>query len=233
MTQTMQNSALGLAVAGAEPLGAECKQDLKLHVDVFSESVVLTRFEEGAATATYEVAPEDLAAAFAGIPVATGLLPKDCLFFARRGSQDYIAIYIPPGRRTLSVKPSKRAVTIRPVLPALVFAGEGIEYRVYAVKQRPSEPAESLFHAPFPNVYNDGRICPGNVTFPVCSTGTIHQAAALFLESNFNHDLAAGKCNSHDNVVNLWRALAKRNARNFPASELIGTRHTLGDLLGE
>lgn len=232
MTDLTQNNALGLAVAGVEPLGIEYKQTLKMRLDLFDESIVATRYEDGKATAAHEIAPDDLAAAFAGLPLTTGLLPPGCLFFGRSGSQDRIAIYLPGGRRDLSVE-GKRTITLSLPLPPLVFAGHGVNYAVYAIKRYPSATSDHLFHAPFPNVHRDGSICPGTVDFPTCTTETIHAAAALFLESRFNHDLSNNKCRSHPkSIVALWRDLAKRNVRKFPYSDLIDAGKTICDLLG-
>jgi PRTRC genetic system protein B len=230
-----QNNALGLAIAEVEPLGVGEKQNLKMRIDLFDESIVVTRYAEKSTAAVYELAPDDLAAAFAGLPLTTPVLPPDCVFFGRTGSQDRIAIYLSGGRRKLTVENGgDKHVILRFPIPPLVFVGWGVDYSVFAVKSRPKVANARLYHAPFPNVHPNGNICSGTVAFPSCTTETIHEAARLFLESNFNHDLSSGKCRSYrQNVVKLWRVLAHEKARRFPGDELLDANKTIGDLLGE
>ncbi len=206
-------------------------QELRARLDLFEQSIVLTRYKSGAPLSVYEISPDALAVAFSGLPVMTGLLPQDCLFYAGASSVVRLGIYLPPGTHTLTVagEPDKWSVP----LPGLVFVGNGGQYRVFAVKQRPAEAAERLFYAPLPNVYQDGKICAGSVSFPACSTATIHTAAKLFLGSGFNRDLSAGKCRAHnDNVLELLKELSLENRDVFPANQLVKTELKLEDLYG-
>ncbi len=75
----MENSALGLMEDG---IGVDVGhfQTLLARLDLFNEAIVLTRYEEGVERSCFEVGPDELAAAFAGLPIGTGLLPRECLF---------------------------------------------------------------------------------------------------------------------------------------------------------
>jgi len=214
------DSALGLM--GTDVGG---HQTLVARLDLFSEAIVMTRYGNKGAVSCFEVSAEALATAFSGVLVGTGLLPRECLFYARAGNEERLAIYVPPEQWTLVTTEDAFDVP----LPPLIWSGCGRKYHVWAVKQRPGE-RERLFHAPFPHVFPDGRVCVGNVKFPVCSARTIHQALALFLKSEFNGHLASGKSESYeDNVLMLWDEIHDGSA--FPLDELVKTQRVLDDVI--
>jgi len=215
------DNALGLM--GADVGGY---QRLMARLDLFSEAIVMTRYGNDGATSCFEVSAEALATAFSGVPVATGLLPRECLFYARDGNTERLAIFVPPEQWTLATADGE---VYDVPLPPLIWSGCGRKYHIWAVKQRPGE-RERLFHAPFPNVYPDGRVCVGNVKFPACSASTIHQALELFLQSEFNEDLASGKSESYeDNVLILWDEI--HDTVDFPLDELVKTHRVLDDVI--
>lgn len=213
-------------------------QDLVARLDLFSEAIVMTRYDASGARSCFEVDANDLAVVLTGVPVSTGLLPRECLFYSRVGGDVYMGVFIPPGSCTLTVADGD---VFDVPLPPLIWAGCGVGYQVWAVKQRPGE-RERLFNAPFPNVYMDGTVCAGNVQFPVCSARTIHAAFELFLKSEFNSDLAANKSEGHpDNVLALWEELHDvadflweelHDEVDFPLDDLVKTRSVLADVLG-
>lgn len=174
--------------AGRAGVGAPAYQELLARVDLYSESVVMTRYAlDGEAATAYELDPRDLAAAFAGQPVTTGLLP------------------------------------------GFVFAGVGDRWLIWAVKAYPGAESERLFHAPLPNVFNDGHICMGNVAFPPRSVQTIREAAQLFFASEFNSDLAAGKVTA-TKPLRAWLAEIA-GAEEFPLDALLPTPQVIGEVM--
>lgn len=222
----MVDSALGLM---DDLLGAEVGhfQTLRARLDLFSECIVMTRYEEGRERVCFEVGPDGLAAAFAGLPIGTGLLPRGCLFFERRGNEDRLGIFVPAEQWTLATE--EQGVFDVP-MPSLVWVGCGRQYYVFAVKQWPGA-NEGLFRAPFPNVHQNGRVCEGSVAFPVASARTIREALGLFFESLFNEHLAGGRSRKHqDNVLVLWEELSGR--ADFPMGDLVKSGKTLADLMG-
>src|SRR5690606_37770393 len=146
---------------------------------------VLTRYEGDDRRTSYPVAVDDLGAAFSRVPVSSGLLPPNCLFWGRANGQTRLAVYV-PGRRW-RLQTAERTYDIP--LPPLVFVGAGVQYRVYAVRHRPRAMPVDLYHCPTPNVHPDGVICQGSVPFPTCASDTVEQALSLFLEGSlFNGD---------------------------------------------
>ena len=139
-----------------------------------------------------------------------------------------MGVYVPPARRTVQL--AGKALDIP--LPGLVFVARGgAQYAIYAVKARPSEPSERLFHAPLPNIYADGRICAGNVAFPAGGVKTVRQAVQLFFESDFNGDLANGKSEKyHDDIRRMWAEVAGQDV--YPLADLVASREKLADVMG-
>jgi hypothetical protein len=192
----------------------------RVRLDLYAEAVILTRYEGPDLRTSYPVAVDDLVAAFSRLPVTSGLLPPNCLFWGRESVETRITIYVPGRRWRLQM--AERIFHI-PV-PPLLFAGAGEQYRVFAVRRRPRAMPIELYHCPTPNVHPDGIICQGSAPFPACASDTIEQALSLFLEGSlFNGDLAAGKCRSYpEDVRHLWRQL--EGARRFPNGELVKAR---------
>jgi hypothetical protein len=238
-------TALGLARAGVALNGVPYEYDddsiyqsLEARLDIFTESVVLTRYgSDGEPEACYEVSPLDLAAAFAGLPVTTGMLPRDTLFYAESGADPIVGIYLEPQRRTLPLTDlaaqhaGVNGDEIEIPTPPLVFVGHGKQYRIYAVMGYPTDPATTLYHAPFPNVHPDGRICAGTADFPTCSPATIRQAAEAFFSSRFNTHLTNGKSrkNSPD-VLYTWREIAESGAEEYPFGDMVDAYQILESL---
>jgi PRTRC genetic system protein B len=213
-------------------------QSLRMRLDIYEESILRTVYEgEGRPVAQDELSPFDLAAAFSGLDFGSGLLPHDTLWCKRTGRDFALGIYLPPARRTLrfSGEPPYTIPT-----PALIFSGEGKDYSVWALGKPGWPDARTrLFHAPFPNVYGLGKICAGSVKFPVCAPGTIHRAAELFFESEFNHDLVDGTSKKYPrSVVKLWAELAQRailepDWTEYPVDDMVEMGLTLGKLVKE
>jgi PRTRC genetic system protein B len=215
-------NALGLALAGA-PVDGEHQARLA-RLDVFEESLVLTRYRrDGQPAICYEVDPGDLASAFSGVPINTGLLPPYCLWYARAGGETAVGIYVAPRKAELTVAAGNSRHTYRVPLPGLIFCGLGTAYRVYAVRDLRVEATTQLYHAPFPNVYPNGNVCPGTVQFPPCDGDAIWTAFGLFLRSEFNHDLRQGKSLRHpEDVTALWAEFDGRP--RYPRKDLLPWR---------
>lgn len=192
----------------------------RARLDLYEEAVVLTRYEGRDRRTSYPVAVDDLVAAFSRLPVSSGLLPPNCLFWGRENGETRIAIYV-PGRRW-RLQTAKRTFHIP--LPPLVFLGAGVQYHIFAVRHRPRAMPFELYHCPTPNVHPNGVICQGSAPFPACASDTIEQALSLFLETSlFNGDLATGKCRRFpDDVRKLWKRLV--SVKRFPVGELAPVR---------
>lgn len=209
---------------------AESVQRPLVRLDFFSEMVLLTRFGEAGGQTTYPVAVEDVAGAFTDIRLATGLLPRETLFWQKQGDVTTLAIYVPARRWSVQWQDEQ---TYQLPLPPCVFVGRGRNYYVYALRSRPRGPHTPLWHFPSPNIAENGAICLGNAPFPACGADTIYQALHLFLEgSAFNNHLVLNRnATFPDDVRQLWELLDGR--KRFPSHHLKPLNVSLGQLMRE
>jgi hypothetical protein len=211
----------------SDPTPPPPPQRPRLRLDFFDTAVILSRWEENGQATTYPVAVEDVVSACTEIRLGSGFLPPNTLFWKQQAHKTTLGIYV-PGRRW-RVRVGKKRLRIP--MPPLIFVGSGRAYSLYAVKTRPLDGRIPLYHAPCPNVFGDGRICPGTTPFPACSAGAIEEALTLFWEGSlFNSHLSRDKCQSQPaDVRKLWQKLDGR--KRFPLSELIPAQKTLQSLL--
>lgn len=115
--------------------------------------------------------------------------------------------------------------------PSLVFAVTGSRWYVWAVagSDRPT-PETPLMQAPYFNVYDNGRICNGNVELPKALTPqTIAGYEAAFFDSRFTHPNAARMTTG--DTSELWKQLLAGQHAGFPDGELLATDAVLGPTL--
>lgn len=204
----------------------------RVSVTLTDESAYLTRYDErGEPVGTFPVCVEQVGAAFRGqsLTAATGLLPPDVLYWRTEKGRVTVALWLPPTRRVITWDSGRRQhrVTLPPL--GFVFSGAGRQYKIFAARARPTSERTMLYHAPLPNIHSDGTVCPGNVKFPIASPATIGEAARLFFESHFNHDLSDNRIEDDAPLLNVLRGLPSRRA--FPFGKLIFTRITIGQLM--
>jgi PRTRC genetic system protein B len=201
----------------------------RLRLDFYDTAILMSKYSQVAgqslATTTHAISAAHLTAACANLTAGSGLLPRDTLFWRQTARDITLGIYVPGQRWPVHLGDENLLIP----MPPLVFMGQGSQYAVYAVKQRPKDEQARLYHAPCPNVDAHGRICQGNASFPPCSVDTIGEALDLFMSgSRFNQHEAAGKCHSFpDDVGNLWRYLAANDKRRFPLSQLVALNRPL------
>ncbi len=121
------------------------------------------------------------------------------------------------------------SATIR--LPAMIFAGVGKTYFVWAVKEEQFTTASHLFAVPLSNIWSDGCICYGANMPPAVSAEdwqTIDEAWQLFIGSPFIGDLASGKSRTQPEDVRLQLlAVSRSQDQQYPLDDLLA--HTLND----
>ena len=205
----------------------------RLRLDFYPSAVLLSRWEEDGRIVAHPVSVHDVVGACTNIGFSSGLLPPNTLFWKQRGDRPVLGIYVPARRWRLRVETGNRGQerVYQVPMPPFVFVGSGNSYQIFAVKRRPRDEHEPLYHAPCPNVHPHGGICPGNTLFPTCSPQTIEEALELFMAGSlFNGDLNRGKCRRHpDDVRQLWAELEGRS--RFPLSELVSCNKRLQGLL--
>jgi len=209
------------------PISQQKLQWPRLRLDFYDTAVLLSRWEEDGSLLTHPVSVHDVVSACTRVALSSGMLPANTLFWGQQANTTTLGIYVPARRWRLQTAERRFHLP----MPPFVFVGSGTAYKIFAVKKRSSGEADSLYHAPCPNVHTTGGICQGNVPFPDCSPQTIQAALKLFMEGSlFNADLSRGKCRSYpDDVRQLWAELDGRP--RFPLSELMPTQSRLRALL--
>ncbi len=213
----------------AKPDKPEMDNVPRVTVTLTDEACWITRHDRtGAPTLTYPATITDVCNAFNRFGASTGLLPADTLFWTERAGVLRIGVWLPPARRTIQVHVQAEPEKLRVPLPGLMFVGQGTQYSVYALTERPTTGGEMLYKAPLPNVHENGAICAGSVQFPLASAAAMTQAIQLFFESLFNLDLSGGKVRKGELLPTLRKL---KRASVFPADQLVATGVTVNELI--
>ncbi|MBR8093215.1 MULTISPECIES: PRTRC system protein B [Burkholderia cepacia complex] len=152
---------------------------------------------------------------------------------------DYAVWYVPPGKRHLAFNhPSvggKKAGTC--ALPGLVFFLVRDDWYVFAYrgKRRPSA-RTPLYRTPFYNVWQEGRICVGNIDLPKQGTSApLEQWEDAFFGTWFTHPNIpeAQLLRKGENCGKLWMALLAGKHESFPSALLARMGMRLEDAFGK
>jgi PRTRC genetic system protein B len=214
---------LDVVVTAGEPL---------MQISVYEQTTLICR-RKGPRWTQYPVTPEALAQVLSRTPSASGLLPQNTLGVGRVHGQEFYVVYIPAAVRTLRMQQQEFTIP----LPPLVWAGCGMDYRVWALdrKERPQRADVPLMVAPFPNCYKNGGVCWGSADGrPEASARTLLAVLKLFLEdSYFNLHVADHKSVQYPaSVVARWQDLVARKAKRYPLDDLMPAEVHLSWLLG-
>jgi hypothetical protein len=195
---------------------------VRMVINFHDQAVVVKTF--GEINAVKIVSANDIAHALSEeLGYSTGILPgaadsANTLYWQNTKDGPVLALYEPPRVCKLVMdKYDKEPKVYEVPAPGLVFLCRAAKApAVFAVKQRPAGEMEKLYHAPFPNVYENGKSCPGSHRYPA-DTGKIPEH---FLRSLF---AGSGYCKLSDkfggDVVKLWESL--KGKKEYPLDDLI------------
>lgn len=195
----------------------------------YEELVLYTRFD-GARIRQYPIAPDAIAQTLGQIPHSSGLLTPNTLATGVIHGVPFFVQYIAPHERTLHMPDRSYSFC----LPPLVLAGRGKDYFIWALGEESFPQADqALFNPPFPNTYEDGRICWGTSDpRPDASPTGLARTFTIFAESHFNLHVANAKSTAFPvSIVALWRQLDEAKAEHYPLDDLQATRYTLSWLI--
>lgn len=185
--------------------------------------VQLTRWD-GRKVTTYPVATHDIGEAFSTIGTSTGILHPDTVFQSVSGGKKKIGYFIKAKKWQIGLISQGEKMMLEIPLPPFIFIGHGKGYGIVAVKQRPLDENEPIYHFPAPNVSGrNGSICWGNGSgsLPKAIQKAMPQVANMFLtETWFNDHMQDDRCESGD-IHKLWQTLHADKKRKFPQKELI------------
>jgi hypothetical protein len=191
---------------------------------------------------SYAINPADLTAIFGteSLGFSSGLLADDIIYTGLHSGRQQLLSYRPPQITGIYLEGS--ATPLRVPLPGMMLyramrpGDQRPDYRLFAVKQRPTTLDEPLYLPPLPNIYSGGSICWGTVERPVSDAPTVSLAAdwAQLLGSTFGSHMVDGKSKLHpDDIRQHFIALDAAKADVYPLGDLIPARNvtTLRDVL--
>lgn len=156
----------------------------------------------------------------------TKLLPENVLFYDPRPGKTKLIWYNKASERTLHGI-NKDPVNVK--LPAFVFVLDDGDLSMYATKtgsRRPDQKTQ-LFHSPLPNVYENAKVCMGNVKKPTVKIEIADLIAGwekAFWGSEFTDHLW------NKNAGKQLKAAIK-SKKQFPNSQLLPMKRSLNTLL--
>jgi len=196
------------------------RDELRCRLDFYRDAVVLYILEKSVIT-TRVVSANDVAMALLSeVPMGSGILPKDSLWWNNTRNGTEVALWRPPKvwQVALLMDPFKPPVRLRLPMPGLIFVCcPGRPPRVYAAKRRPEKPSDTIYHAPLFNVFGDGTTCPGTHSYPQ----NIEEIPESFFVSFFTPEAQCnGRSKKYPNdLYGLWKEL--NGKKKYPLSDLV------------
>ena len=163
----------------------------------------------------------------------SGLLPKNVLHL--NPEHDGYAIWYTPAQKvSLFFVESLAIPNAEAFVPPLLWKASKNTLYIYAmVADKIINEQTALYHAPFFNLYNDGRVCMGTVKVDIktdCHLQDFMQSwEQYFFKSYFSH-LIGNTSPVKGNIIQLWQKLVG-SGKPFPIKSLIKNGLTLKKLL--
>ncbi|CAM3931222.1 PRTRC system protein B [Mucilaginibacter galii] len=168
-----------------------------------------------------------------GLLTLSGLMPKNVLHL-KTDHNPYAIWHTPAQSVPLFFKQDLGIPSGLCTMPALVWKASKKGIAVYAIKDDAEITLDTpLYHAPFFNVYADGRVCMGNTQNSIPKDCSLEDFIRLwqeaFYNSYFSH-LMQNHLPVKGNIVQLWKSLSG-TGKPFPAKMLIANQYTLKHLI--
>jgi hypothetical protein len=205
------------------------KDELKLRLDFYGDSIVLYSLDGGTIVAKMVSAGDISLALLSQVPLSSGLLPKNALWWKQAGDGVEVALWRsakvwPVALQLEAFQPARR---FRLPMPGLIFiCSPGRSPKVFAARKRPASAGQVIYHAPLFNLFEDGRTCGGTHDFPV----DVDEIPESFFASFFTREASFGGRSKKypDNLLKLWEELDGR--KRYPLDDLVPVGK-VGDIL--
>jgi len=163
----------------------------------------------------------------------SGLLPKNVVYI-NPDHDGYAIWYTASQRVNLFFMESLGIPNGMASLPPLLWKASKNSLYVYSLDSDSDINEESaIFHAPFFNLYEDGKVCMGTVSVNIKADCLleefIYQWQQYFFNSYFSH-LIQEKSPAKGNLIQLWQSLVN-SRKKFPLKSLIKNGLILKQLL--
>jgi len=194
--------------------------ELRVRLDFYGDSIMLYSLDKGVIKTKMVSARDITMALLSEVPLSSGILPKDTLWWKQDREGPVVALWRPSRvwPVALQLEAFKPARRFRLPMPGLIFlCSPGRSPRVYAAKKRPQTARQVIYHAPLFNVFADGRTCAGTHKFPVEVDKIPESFFTSFFTREANH---TGRSKKYpQDLLKLWEDLDGK------------TRYPLGDLV--
>jgi len=151
-----------------------------------------------------------------------GVLSPNVVFL-KTGNDGFAIWRTPPQKIKLLFTESLGIPCGEANIPALLWKAGKNSLSVFAVQEEKINTSSTLYHAPFFNVYADGRVCMGNVAVKIPNDCPLEKFIELwqdyFFNSYFSH-LFGNHQPIKGNIVQLWQNQVN-SGNAFPMDRLI------------
>lgn len=163
----------------------------------------------------------------------SGLMPG-CILYINRGRTPFALWQTPPKKVRMLFSEGLSIPNGEAFIPPLIWKASRNNLYLYALTGDNAPSVETLvYKAPFFNIYEDGRVCLGNVNIGITRNCPLEEFMRLwetyFFNSFFSHTLG-GQSPVKGNIVQLWQQLIS-TSEPFPIENLIPTKLRIKDLL--
>ena len=159
----------------------------------------------------------------------SGWLPEGVVRAGRNVRGDWIVYIAPP--QVVEIRTDQEEQLHIP-LPMSLFLGWDHRYYLWCLKGKEFSPGLEVFKAPYPKVYENGRVCWGSHRPPKVTPINIKGTWQMFFGTVFNNHIASNKTKSHSaNALDLLRRLSHTNKKTFPQAELVWTSRSVDSCL--
>jgi PRTRC genetic system protein B len=162
-----------------------------------------------------------------------GLLPKKVLYI-NPNHDGYAIWYTPTQKVNLFFVDSLAITNGKAFVPPLLWKASKNTLYIYAMDTDTEINEQTpLFHAPFFNLYTDGKVCMGTVSISIKTDCLleefIQQWEQYFFNSYFSH-LIGDASPVKGNIIQLWQTLVC-SGKPFPMKSLLKNDLTIKNLL--
>lgn len=148
--------------------------DVILRISPKRNVLIVEEQKPGGAVAFKEILPMELYFALNSSYtckdyLSSGFLPENCLHVSMNGSERHFILWNPELRADIAYRDTEY---LNFPIPRLVFGvrmlegGKVAECSIGVVADEKPSPETPMYHYPFSNVYEDGRVCSGNNIIP-------------------------------------------------------------------
>jgi PRTRC genetic system protein B len=163
----------------------------------------------------------------------SGLLPKNLLYINPE-KNGYAVWFTPKQNAKLLFKEDLGITSGNANIPALIWKATKESLAIYAIiNEQEIDLNTELCHAPFFNIYPDGKVCMGNVSIQIPKNCGLEDFINLWQTAFFNSYFSHMMQNHNPvkgNMVQLWKSLSGTR-KQFPVKSLIPIKRTLKHLI--